>query len=274
MKFFTIAFVLPTLAALVEYPSRVCISSPPVALDAGVSVVSAVITGDLSRRCMATMEFADPDFFPISYSFDTVPCSGQQVTSFVVPREAPNGEAYVTCHANISGGLGNPLMDEQSQGTVGCISEALRTSTKTATVTKSSRTFTEEQVTVFTTTTTSFPVTNSTPAGKTTTIEVDIGPTESTKSDWTHTQVTVQGSTDSQIMTPQTAPTNQNAAANATASTIKTRSSPIPTQAPEQASLFQDSSGSKSSSTLLPIAVTIVSTVTVMQTMSTCIMGH
>ena len=48
------------------------------------------------KKCRAVLHFADPEFVPITYSFTpTVPCSGPQVTSFVVPPGAPNGDARI-----------------------------------------------------------------------------------------------------------------------------------------------------------------------------------
>ncbi|RXG48459.1 hypothetical protein VDGE_21565 [Verticillium dahliae] len=72
-------------------------SSPVVALEAGRSVVSADVEDALDRRCGATLQFENPDFLPVSYAFEAIPCSGRRVASFVVPTGAPSGDAHITC---------------------------------------------------------------------------------------------------------------------------------------------------------------------------------
>ncbi|KAM0642412.1 hypothetical protein ACHAO3_009280, partial [Verticillium nonalfalfae] len=74
----------------------ICMSSPVVALEAGRSVVSADVEDALDRRCGATLQFDNPDFLPVSYAFEAIPCSGRRVASFVVPTGAPSGDAHIT----------------------------------------------------------------------------------------------------------------------------------------------------------------------------------
>ncbi|CRK21988.1 hypothetical protein BN1708_013256 [Verticillium longisporum] len=64
----------------------ICMSSPVVALEAGRSVVSADVEDALDRRCGATLQFDNPDFLPVSYAFEAIPCSGRRVASFVAMR--------------------------------------------------------------------------------------------------------------------------------------------------------------------------------------------
>ncbi|KAI3331247.1 hypothetical protein F4824DRAFT_504272 [Ustulina deusta] len=97
MKLTKILSLLPAAwAPLLAYAGELCVSSPVLQLNAGTSVVSSVIEGELGRRCIATLSFEDDNFLPVSYSFDPLPCSGQRVNSFHVPPEAPNGDAYIT----------------------------------------------------------------------------------------------------------------------------------------------------------------------------------
>ncbi|RYP63166.1 hypothetical protein DL771_009397 [Monosporascus sp. 5C6A] len=71
MQFITILLALPALAMSMSmaYPPGMCISGPSFALEAGVSVLAAVINGDFNQRCAATVGFADPDFLPVSRPF-------------------------------------------------------------------------------------------------------------------------------------------------------------------------------------------------------------
>lgn len=49
----------------------------------------------MERRCEATIQFSDPSFLPMSYSFESVPCDGLQINVFTIPDGVPNGEAVV-----------------------------------------------------------------------------------------------------------------------------------------------------------------------------------
>ena len=50
------------------------------------------IDNPLARPCTASLIFEDPSFLPISYSFKSASCIGQELASFVVPIDAPNGD--------------------------------------------------------------------------------------------------------------------------------------------------------------------------------------
>ncbi|RYP01924.1 hypothetical protein DL764_006019 [Monosporascus ibericus] len=267
MQFITILLTLPALAMSMSmaYSPGMCISGPSFALEAGVSVLAAVINGDFTQRCAATVGFADPDFLPVSYSFEPLPCSGRQVANFVLPKEVPNGEAYITWHcagltpacnyAKVSGGLGNPSMELQRQGTVGCVLEMLRTSTTFNTVTGPSSTLTEALSTVFTITTTSIPVKG--------TVITSAGDTVSTGNPEELSPKTPPSRTD-------TAPPGSGTQ-SATGENVS-ESLPTPTVDIKTESLFQGSSGTGSSTTtgtLSAIAASLFSTITVMQTVTT-----
>ena len=47
------------------------------------------------QDCRALVEFADPAFTPITYSFPAQRCSGLAIMSFTVPRVSPNGGANI-----------------------------------------------------------------------------------------------------------------------------------------------------------------------------------
>ncbi|KAK7937613.1 uncharacterized protein PG986_014481 [Apiospora aurea] len=90
------ALLLPAWAAAAS-PPHLCLSDPPMALDAGSSVALVVLDGGpVGRPCKAMLSFADPDFLPVSYYFDPLPCPGRYLASFLVPAGAPNGDAFVT----------------------------------------------------------------------------------------------------------------------------------------------------------------------------------
>jgi hypothetical protein len=46
------------------------------------------------------MQFADPAFLPIRFSFGKIECDGQQINKFRVPLGVPNGEAEVIWYRN------------------------------------------------------------------------------------------------------------------------------------------------------------------------------
>ncbi|KAI1325794.1 hypothetical protein F5Y16DRAFT_253459 [Xylariaceae sp. FL0255] len=163
MKLALISFSLPAMASLVAYPPELCILTPASTLHAGVSIISATIDGDVAEQCIATMAFATVDFLPITYSFDNFSCPGSHVMSFVAPEDAPNGGARITwqctglaptCNlVTITDGLQRASNDLERPGTVGCVVEAVQTSTKLVTVTGLSGTFVETVPTTFTTAT-------------------------------------------------------------------------------------------------------------------------
>ncbi|KAI0976394.1 hypothetical protein F4678DRAFT_482589 [Xylaria arbuscula] len=132
----------------------VCVSDPPLQLDAGVSNVSAVVDDSFGRQCQATIYFSDPMFLPITYHFQNISCNGLAVTSFTVPTEVPNGvgcvvwqcagPGLVTCNnVMISGGSPKDVVQTNKNGTVGCILNTTRIQTTLVTVTSSSTTFTK-----------------------------------------------------------------------------------------------------------------------------------
>ncbi|KAK0627166.1 hypothetical protein B0T14DRAFT_129331 [Immersiella caudata] len=127
MKIAIAALLAAVSAAFRDWP-LVCMSSPPMQLIAGTTNVSAINENPYWKQCRAILHFADPEFVPITYSFTpTAPCSGTQVTSFVVPSGAPNGDARIiwqckrssACSfAVVSNGTGDrSLTPEQNAGT-------------------------------------------------------------------------------------------------------------------------------------------------------------
>ncbi|KAG4278823.1 hypothetical protein FPRO04_06144 [Fusarium proliferatum] len=151
--------------ALSSQPS-LCFNGPSIPLEAGVSVLSAVIDLPQEGRCEATLQFADSEFLPVRFSFDKIKCEGQQINKLRVPRSVPNGEAEVIwqcaglapiCNrAVISGGDADMSSPAMYTGIVGCVSEMLQTRTTTATITHSTETIVETIPTIFTTSITSY----------------------------------------------------------------------------------------------------------------------
>ncbi|TVY73792.1 hypothetical protein Focb16_v006016 [Fusarium oxysporum f. sp. cubense] len=141
--------------------SSLCFNGPSIPLEAGVSVLSAMIDLPLEGRCEATMQFADSAFLPIRFSFDKVKCEGQQINKLRVPRGVSNGEAEVIwqcaglapsySRAVISGGDADMSSPALYTGIVGCVSEMLQTRTTTPTITHSTATIVETFPTIFTT---------------------------------------------------------------------------------------------------------------------------
>ncbi|KAI1291679.1 hypothetical protein F5Y03DRAFT_388342 [Xylaria venustula] len=120
-----VAMLVVVTGAFENWP-LVCISNPLMQLVAGTTNVSAINEG-LYGKCRALFQFADPDFVPITYFFTpTVPCSGTRVASFLVPPEAPNGNARViwqceqlsACSfAVVSNGTRDQLLAPEQNGT-------------------------------------------------------------------------------------------------------------------------------------------------------------
>lgn len=89
-----------------------CLQEPVISIEAGVSNISAVlvISGTLllnatntarvdtplNGLCEATMLFSEPTFLPIRFLFKSIPCDGQQINTFTVPKGVPNGIVEVT----------------------------------------------------------------------------------------------------------------------------------------------------------------------------------
>ncbi|KAM9873225.1 hypothetical protein VDGL01_12697 [Verticillium dahliae] len=61
-----------------------------------LTAAASSVEDALDRRCGATLQFENPDFLPVSYAFEAIPCSGRRVASFVVPTGAPSGDAHIT----------------------------------------------------------------------------------------------------------------------------------------------------------------------------------
>ncbi|KAI1119352.1 hypothetical protein F5Y14DRAFT_394998 [Nemania sp. NC0429] len=257
-------------AFALAYSRGLCISSPVLDLVAGKTEVSAVIEGGLERRCIAILSFENDNFLPVFYSFEPSPCSGQQVTSFHVPAEAPDGDAYVTwqcsgfasacSHANITGGLGNPTMKLQRSGVVGCVLEALETSTTFVTATRSSTTITTSLAAVFTKTDTGFPLlTGSTNLGSE-------APKSLLSPGW-HSGLADRGSSTSAATIVGSVTNGVSVSRNTPLATSTTTTSRVDQVLP-------DSSGSKTATPSLPqTIVSLVSTITVIQTITACSAG-
>ncbi|KAK2011599.1 hypothetical protein LZ32DRAFT_659430 [Colletotrichum eremochloae] len=158
----SLSVLIPSTLALHHLPF-VCVSSPPIPLEAGTSTVSAVLEDPLNRRCEATIFFADPNFLPISYSFDSE-CSGSKINSFKLPIGAPNGEAHVSW--SIPHSHASMRTNTNNVGDVGCISQSVLTRTTLATVTRSSTTLVETIETLITSTTTEFETAATAPTGR------------------------------------------------------------------------------------------------------------
>ncbi|WQF89392.1 hypothetical protein CDEST_14406 [Colletotrichum destructivum] len=134
----------------------VCAWDPAIVVEAG-SILSAKIDNPWNNRCEATLQFLDPTYLPITWTFDPANCKGQQLGQFVVPKSAPSGDAVVNCHVLIRNGLGN--MDSEQLlrlGRVGCISSLLQTTTILQTQTDEGNTVTRLVSSVLTLSTTSF----------------------------------------------------------------------------------------------------------------------
>ena len=58
-------------------------------------LTTSSIDNPKASRCDARMRFADPDFLDVHFGFSFVDCTGSQVAEFIVPREAPNGDAII-----------------------------------------------------------------------------------------------------------------------------------------------------------------------------------
>ncbi|KAI3322909.1 hypothetical protein HD806DRAFT_536088 [Xylariaceae sp. AK1471] len=286
MKSTKILLALPAAWALSPaYTPGLCISSPVLQLNAGCSVVSAVVEDELDRRCIAILSFGNDDFLPVSYSFEPLPCLGQQIASFHIPTDAPNGDAYITwqcsghvstcSHANITGGLENPSMKLQHLGTVGCILEALQTSTTLVTVTRSSTTVTTSLPTIFTKTDTSFPMLSATITVsrlQTTTGSLSSsvqGSDNAGRKGSTPATTSVGSVTDGIGTSRETTP-----ATGTTTKDPRLVSAPSGSASASQVdAVLLDSSGSKTATLCVPAIITsLVSTMTVIHTVTACSM--
>ncbi|KAL2133647.1 hypothetical protein VTI74DRAFT_1962 [Chaetomium olivicolor] len=141
---------LPAWALVSSPDPMLCTSSPPLALEAGVSIVSAAFSGKITGRCTATLTFADTNFLPVTYEFDPpTSCQGPLLASFIVPAAAPNGNAWVkwqcagfsaSCsHGVITGGKGDPSTPVLNKGTLDCVSDFAQVATTLVTLTSTTR---------------------------------------------------------------------------------------------------------------------------------------
>ncbi|KAI8626622.1 hypothetical protein F5Y19DRAFT_221897 [Xylariaceae sp. FL1651] len=125
-----VAMLVAVTGAFEDWP-LVCVSNPPMQLVAGTTNVSAINESLYGKKCRALLQFADPDFVPITYSFiPTIPCSGPRMASFLVPPGAPNGDARViwqckqssACSlAVVSNGTGDRTLAPEQNGTMACL---------------------------------------------------------------------------------------------------------------------------------------------------------
>ncbi|KAJ9155547.1 hypothetical protein NKR23_g2117 [Pleurostoma richardsiae] len=280
MKYLTAALILlPLWAAAQDHLPSLCQSEPMIQIEAGVTVVSATIDNLLDRPCEAIVTFSDPDFLPVVYFFDSIPCTGREIASFVMPPGVPSGNASIiwqcaglspSCNcATITGGTGDPTLTLEHLGTVGCAFESLITSTTLVTMTRSSSTFVETVADILTASTTSFQETSTTT-------------TQATSSDLQSTTTDTSMSTSSVSTNPTVGGTAASGwsgtsdAAGAAASSANTglsstlanegssSGSASATTSSKDADLFQDSSASRTTTPVFPaVAASLVSTLTI-----------
>ncbi|KAK5997519.1 hypothetical protein PT974_02882 [Cladobotryum mycophilum] len=147
MRFITFT---ATLAASL-HPLRaqlLCSTEPPRALRAGRSEVFFRLSDAPSETdCEVTMQYEDAAFLPIQFRFLSGPCGGTKDMIFVVPTNAPNGEARIIwdpycIRAVISGGYTISSTNTTGEGLIWCLlnsrtsivlSKPARTVTKTPT---------------------------------------------------------------------------------------------------------------------------------------------
>ncbi|KAK4119376.1 hypothetical protein N657DRAFT_637315 [Parathielavia appendiculata] len=123
---------LPIWALVSPLNPMLCTSSPPLVLEAGVSIVSAAFSGKITEHCTSTLTFADSDFLPVTYEFDPdASCPGPLLASFIVPAAVPNGRVWVKW-----GDLSTPVLNK---GTLDCVSDFAQVATTLATLTSTSR---------------------------------------------------------------------------------------------------------------------------------------
>ncbi|KAK7435240.1 hypothetical protein CaCOL14_000335 [Colletotrichum acutatum] len=280
MKTSMLSLIILLPRAFAQYqPPFLCVSSPAIPIEAGATNVTATIEDPLNRRCEATVYFADPNFLPISYSFEAK-CPDRKINNFVMPLGAPNGEAHITWHcagqvpsctrAMITGGRGDPSLPLQNQGKVGCVSQSVLTRTTLATVTRSSTTIIETVPALITSITTNFVVeattttSNGDTASGTSTTSVTVG-TPATDSPG-NTAPGPPGTTAAET----TLATNTGAAGGKGSSTSQTAALPEPTSVSDPLATFYTNTASDPTTSLTTTAAltAVVSTLTVMQTVT------
>ncbi|KAI1207648.1 uncharacterized protein F4807DRAFT_173486 [Annulohypoxylon truncatum] len=125
-----VGLLVAVAGAFEDWP-LMCISNPPMQLVAGITNVSVTNENFFERKCRALLEFADPDFAPVTYSFtSTSPCPGSRETNLPIPLGSPNGDARVIwqCHhssscnlAVISNGTRSRSLIPEQNGTIACL---------------------------------------------------------------------------------------------------------------------------------------------------------
>ncbi|KAK0631600.1 hypothetical protein B0T14DRAFT_501967 [Immersiella caudata] len=257
---------------------NLCLASPPVEITAGLTPVSASVYNPLGSRCIATLNFENAEFLPVSYVFKSPQCP-RQVQSFQAPLEAPDGGAFITwqcagkaptcSHAVISGGQANNSLELQQTGNVSCVDQVLQTSTSQTTIARGSSTFVETVRSVLTSLTTRQVLPTSTAPGPTT-VQTD---TATVKTGTTATAAPTSG--------PPSATDTGLATETRVTSAGKTAVSSL--QAPSSAAILQESpskggdplgfSATSSGSKITPsvIVTAMISTITVVQTMATVV---
>ncbi|KAE9574198.1 hypothetical protein CGMCC3_g9856 [Colletotrichum fructicola] len=160
--------ILSSTAAAQQGRPTVCVSDPAILVEAGSTISARLFDDSWNSRCEAVLRFTDPAYLPMTWTFDPINCKGQLFGQFVVPRNAPTGDAVVswqcvgqvspTCsHVQIRNGLGSMDSEELLRlGKVGCVISSLQTSTSTETQSGPSTTFTRTVTSIMTSSTTSF----------------------------------------------------------------------------------------------------------------------
>jgi hypothetical protein len=74
-------------------PPPICMSSPLYNVQPG-SPISAQLDSK-GKRCEATVKFTNADFLPLHIDFPPLMCMGFQAAEFMLPREVPNGNAFI-----------------------------------------------------------------------------------------------------------------------------------------------------------------------------------
>ncbi|KAM7192225.1 hypothetical protein V8F33_008499 [Rhypophila sp. PSN 637] len=267
MKLFVTATAfLPVWANAYSIDPTICMSSPPIALEAGVSVVSATVSGELTRRCSAGLKFADPDFLPVVYDFDPAePCLGRLLASFVLPAGAPNGSVCLTwqcagspascSHGVISGGSGDLSIPTVNNGALECISDTVQTRVNLTTITSASSTVVRTVLdTVRVYTTSLLSDSSSASATRTAMSSPQVASTASSSNNSNVASTVQSAAPDSATASWQTSTTLQQTG----------KTSTLATQVTGQPDLFLNSSAARVLTPFLPSL--IISTLTVMVT--------
>ncbi|KAJ3494052.1 hypothetical protein NLG97_g4323 [Lecanicillium saksenae] len=116
----------------------ICLSNI-IELEAGDSFVSASIDGSVTARCEASVSLDDPEFLPVTYTFDASNCDTSFIASFQVPSGLSAGDGYITWQCSgqsptcnrirVKGGQKDSSLALQRQGYVQCASKLTLTST-------------------------------------------------------------------------------------------------------------------------------------------------